>query len=98
MAAYFIAKYTVTNPEGFAAYGPAVRPTFAGHEVEFIAVDPASQAIEGSPPQTSVVLKFPSKEAALAWYNSPEYQAIRHLRTDNSVGDAVLVDGFVMPG
>ncbi len=98
MAAYFIARYNVTNPEGFAAYGAAVRPTFAAHDVEFLVVDNASQAIEGAPPLTTVVLKFPSKDAALAWYNSPDYQAIRHLRTDNSEGDAVLVDGFAMPG
>ena len=97
MAAYFIARYNVTNPEGFAAYGAAVRPTFAGHDVEFVSVDNASQAIEGSPPQTTVVLKFPTKEAALGWYNSAAYQAIKHHRTDNSEGDAVLVDGFVMP-
>jgi uncharacterized protein (DUF1330 family) len=97
MAAYFIARYTVTNPEGFAAYGAAVRPTFAGHDVEFVAVDNASQTMEGSPPQTTVVLKFPTKEAALGWYNSAAYQAIKHHRTDNSEGDAVLVDGFVMP-
>jgi uncharacterized protein (DUF1330 family) len=97
MAAYIIAKYNVTNPEGFAAYGAAVRPTFAGHEVEFLAVDNASDVIEGSPPKTSVVLKFPSKEAALAWYNSDAYQAIKHHRTDNTEGDMVLVDGFGPP-
>lgn len=97
MAAYFIAKYNVTNPEGFAAYGAAVRPTFAGHDVEFVAVDPASDVIEGTPPQTTVVLKFPSKEAALGWYNSPEYAAIRHLRIDNTEGDAVIVEGFAPP-
>ncbi len=98
MAAYFIARYTVTDPEAFAAYGAAVRPTFAGHDVEFLVVDNASQTIEGTPPQTTVVLRFPAKDAALAWYNSPAYAAIRHHRTDNSVGDMVLVDGFVMPG
>jgi uncharacterized protein (DUF1330 family) len=98
MAAYFIARYTVTNPEAFAAYQPAVMPTFAGHDVEFVVVEHHSTAIEGTPPETTIVLKFPSKEAALAWYNSPAYEAVRHFRTDNSVGDAVLVDGFVMPG
>jgi len=97
MAAYIIAKYTVTNPEGFAAYGAAVLPTFAGHDVEFVVVDHHSQVIEGTPGENSVVLKFPSKEAALAWYNSDAYQAIKHHRTDNSEGDMVLVDGFAPP-
>ena len=35
--------------------------------------------------------------AAMAWYNSPEYQAIKHLRTDNSEGTAVVVDQWVAP-
>ncbi|MFM9852471.1 MAG: DUF1330 domain-containing protein [Sphingomonadaceae bacterium] len=38
-----------------------------------------------------------SKAAATAWYESPEYEAIKHLRTDNSEGSAVLVDPWVAP-
>ena len=97
MAAYIIAKYTVTNPEGFAAYGAAVGPTFAGHEMEVIVLEKESEVMEGSPGENTVVLKFPSKEAAKAWYFSDAYQAIKHHRTDNSEGDMVLVDGFSPP-
>ncbi len=42
-------------------------------------------------------MKFPSKEAAKAWYNSSEYQAVKHHRTDNSEGDMALVEGFTPP-
>jgi uncharacterized protein (DUF1330 family) len=97
MAAYFIAKYTVTNPEGFKAYGAAVGPTFAGHDMEVIVLDHSSDVVEGNPGENTVVLKFPSKDAALAWYNSDAYQAIKHHRTDNSEGDIVLVDSFSPP-
>jgi uncharacterized protein (DUF1330 family) len=45
----------------------------------------------------TVVLRFESREAALAWYQSEEYQSVIALRTDNSDGMAVLCDGFVMP-
>src|SRR5690606_35312226 len=97
MSAYIIARYNVTNPEGFAAYQASVRPTFAGHDVEFVAVDANSEAIEGSPPQVTVIMKCPSKEAAKAWYNSEEYKAVKHHRTQNSEGDMVVVDGFAPP-
>lgn len=97
MAAFFIARYNVTDPEGFSAYGAAVGPTFAGHEMEVIVLDHTSDALEGSPPTNTVVLKFSSKDAALAWYNSDAYQAIRHHRADNSEGDIVLVEGFSPP-
>ena len=67
------------------------------HGCEPVIADYASQALEGSPGKVTVVLKFASKVAALAWYNSPEYQAIKHLRTDNSTGTAVVVDQWVPP-
>ena len=41
-----------------------------------------------------MIIKFESKEALNAWYNSPEYQEIIHLRTDNSEGIAVAVGEF----
>ena len=41
-----------------------------------------------------VVIEFPDRESAHAWYASPEYQAILRLRTDNSDGDAFIVDGL----
>jgi uncharacterized protein (DUF1330 family) len=39
------------------------------------------------------VLRFATKAAAEAWYESPEYQAIRHLRTDNTEGIGVIAEG-----
>lgn len=66
-------------------------------DCEILAADYASQTIEGSPGDVTVILKFASKAAAMAWYDSPEYQAIKHLRTDDSVGAAVIVDQWLPP-
>ena len=98
MSAYFIASYRITDPAGYEPYVPAVIPTLQAHGCEVLAADYTSQAIEGEPNAVTVILKFASKEAALAWYNSPEYQAIIHLRTDNTEGTAVLVDQWSPPG
>ena len=97
MTAYFVATYRITNPEGYEPYVPAVFPTLMAHGCEIIVADYASVPMEGTPPEVTVVLKFASKAAATAWYESPEYQAIKHLRTDNSEGSAVLVDPVVAP-
>ena len=97
MTAYFIASYRITDPAGYEPYVPAVIPTLQAHGCEVLAADYTSQAIEGEPNAVTVILKFASKAAALAWYDSPEYQAIRHLRTDNSEGTAVLVDQWSPP-
>jgi uncharacterized protein (DUF1330 family) len=42
-----------------------------------------------------VVLEFPSREDALAWYHSPEYAEIKKLRFAATRGSAgVLVETF----
>ena len=50
--------------------------------------------MEREPNPVNVILKFPSKDAMKAWYNSPEYQAVIGLRTDNSEGTMVVIDGI----
>lgn len=52
---------------------------------------------EGEWPGHVIVIQFPDRERATAWYESPEYQEILPLRTDNAEGTAILVDG-VAPG
>jgi len=64
---------------------------------EILVADPESEAMDGQPEHVTVVIKFPSKEAARAWYNSAEYQEIVHLRTDNTEGFLALTDEFVIP-
>ncbi len=92
MAAYTVANYRITDPESFEAYPPAVVPTLMAHGGEILVADRESEALDGEPAHVTVVVKFPSKEAARAWYNSAEYQEIIRLRTDNSEGFLVLTD------
>ena len=65
----------------------------AAHGAERVIVDRDSELLEGSAGEVTVVLRFPSKAAAKGWYDSPEYQAIIHLRTDSSEGVGVIAEG-----
>lgn len=98
MSAFIVATYNVTDPEGYKPYIPGVRPTLLAHDVEILVADHASESIEGHAGTSTIVLKFESKEAAMAWYNSEEYQAVIHYRLDNTEGSMALVDEFSMPG
>ena len=40
-----------------------------------------------------IVIKFPSREKAMEWYNSEEYKPIRQIRHDNAVSNSIIVDG-----
>lgn len=58
-------------------------------------LDANSAAVEGEPGTQTVVIEYPTREAAEAAYNSEAYQAVvgmRHRATAN--GRAVVVDGF----
>ena len=41
----------------------------------------------------NVVIKFPSYEKALEWYNSEEYKPVKKIRLDNSISDAIIIKG-----
>ena len=44
-----------------------------------------------------MVLEFPSYQAALDCYRSPEYQKAIALRQPVSVGDVVIIEGYEGP-
>jgi uncharacterized protein (DUF1330 family) len=51
--------------------------------------------MEGEMPgQRTVVIEFPDRATAEAWYNSPAYQKILPIRLANSTGAMIIVDGY----
>ena len=98
MSAYLIFNYSITDPDAYGKYPPAAMQSMAGHEAEVLVADYAPEPLEGSPSAVTVVLKFDSKDAARAWYDSDAYQAAKALRMAAAEGTVVLCDGFVMPG
>ena len=47
---------------------------------------------------STVILEFPSVEAAQAWYRSPEYQAAVPVRQAAAHCNGVIIAGFEPPG
>jgi uncharacterized protein (DUF1330 family) len=41
----------------------------------------------------TVIIEFPSREAAEGWYKSTDYQKIIGLRHKSSMGNLVILDG-----
>lgn len=50
-------------------------------------------SLEGGFTDDLIVIAFPDRTQAEAWYHSPAYQAILPLRRDHSKGDIFLVEG-----
>ena len=97
MSGYVVANFDVTDIDAYEGYVPGVIPTLEAHGAKVLAPDYHSETLDGSPGRVTFVIRFTSKDAARAWYDSPEYQEIVHLRIDNSTGFTSLADEIKMP-
>jgi uncharacterized protein (DUF1330 family) len=98
MTAYFIAEIEITDPDAYARYARDVPATIARFSGEYVVRGGAITEAEGGwSPKRLVVLSFASLEAAKAWYNSPEYQAILPIRLAAARCRSVFVEGFTPP-
>lgn len=90
---YWIAHVTVTDPEQYAHYAAATAEPFAKYGANVLARGGTYSALEGADRPRNVVIEFPSMQAALDCYNSPEYQAARAKRIDAGIADITIVEG-----
>lgn len=95
MSALFIAISRITDRDKLNQYLAGAPASMAGHQIEVLAFDENAKTIEGTAPGSRiVVLRFPDQAAAMAWYNSPAYQAVVQLRLDSTEGFGILCDGM----
>ena len=76
MSAYVVVESTVKDPEAMDRYVKAAGPIIKSFGGEFLARGPWQVLSGDAYLTTGGLVQFPDKETALAWYNSPEYQAI----------------------
>ena len=88
--AYVVFNYEISDRDAYEPYLMQVPETLEAFGAEVVVADFESDAIEGAAGGVTVVLKFASRETALDWYRSPQYQKIIELRTANSSGIASL--------
>jgi len=90
---YWIARVDVTDAEGYKAYVAANAAAFRKHGARFLVRAGRFENPEGSSRERNVVIEFPSYQAALDCWRSPEYQEAMKLRVAASIGDLVIVEG-----
>ncbi len=98
MAVYFIVSYDIDDSEGYKAYVPGVVPLLQKHNAEVLVADYEAKTIEGQGRGVNVVIRFESEEAAMNWYNDPDYGPVKQIRLDATAnGTVVLAKHFVPP-
>jgi uncharacterized protein (DUF1330 family) len=80
-AAYVLVEMKVIDPEQYQQYMAAAPATIAAAGGEYLARGGRSETLEGDwQPARVAVLRFPSFEAAKAWYDGERYRAARARR------------------
>jgi uncharacterized protein (DUF1330 family) len=76
-----------------AEYLERIDATLAPFDGRFIVHGRQAEMLEGTDPGALIVIEFPDRFRALEWYESPGYQEILPLRTENSTSTVFIIDG-----
>ena len=91
---YWLGQVDVTDPEGYKAYVVANAVPFGKFGARFLVRGGRCEWMEGRGRARTVVMEFPSYEAALACYRSDDYQAALALRKGKAEVDLVIIEAF----
>ena len=95
MSAYWIAIYhDIKNPENIKKYAEKASPAIKKYNGVILARGGKVETIEGNPSPRTVLIKFPSMDAAVECYNSPEYQEAMKIGNGEFNRHIQIVDGI----
>ena len=81
---YWLATGNINDPKGFMSYAAAAEAYLQKCGAKMFIRDAHTDIREGDPGHLTILIEFPSLEAAKAAYEAPEYQEMIHLRSPNS--------------
>jgi len=94
MPAYAVAHMRqVTMGPPIVEYLERIDATLAPFDGRFLVHGGQVEVVEGTWPGHLIVIEFPDRARAHAWYHSAAYQQIVALRTDNSRSDVIVAEG-----
>lgn len=92
---YWIVRVDITNPEQYQRYITANAKPLAHHGAKFLVRGGSFEALEGESRSRNAVIEFPSYQAALDCWNSPDYQYAKSLRDGVCTIELIVVDGYM---
>jgi len=94
---YWIARVDVADLDQYKKYVAANAVPFKKYGARFLVRAGTFESMEGTNRSRNVVIEFPSYQAALECYRSPEYQGAVKLRLPASEGDLIVIEGYDGP-
>ncbi|WP_213737900.1 DUF1330 domain-containing protein [Bradyrhizobium sp. dw_411] len=93
MRSIVVNELTVTDPVKYKIYQDQVPATLALFGGQYVSRGTPEPIIGEAPSPRVVVLEFPSREKALAWFHSPEFQRILAIRNEASISRVYFLEG-----
>jgi len=94
MRAFVIAQENSFDQAMVGEYRQKVVESIASFGGKFVVRGGALTVVEGEwPYERTVVVEFPSRAMAEAWYGSPAYQKVLPLRLNSTRSNLIIVDG-----
>ncbi|HEY5439529.1 MAG TPA: DUF1330 domain-containing protein [Acidimicrobiales bacterium] len=98
MSAYVIAEFTVKDPDVYREkYASIAGKTAKEYGAEALANNNWEILDGDSMLSSGAIMRFPDREMALRWYNSPEYQQLIEVRGVAMDVRFSLLDGLPTP-
>ena len=94
---YWIGRVEVSDLEQYKLYVAANALPFQKYCARFLVRGGQFENPEGESRSRNVVLEFPSYQAAVDCWHSPEYQAAIKLRESVSAIDLIIIEGYDGP-
>jgi len=95
MPAYLIADIEVHDAERYKEYVAHVPALIEKHGGRYRVRGGELRVLEGSwSPSRLIVLEFPDRAAAMAFYEDPAYAPYKRLRHEVTDGSVLIVDGY----
>ena len=95
MSAYAIVRATITDAERFKDYVARTPALLEKYGAKFLARGGDVVTLEGGAENRRIVLiEYPSKEKALEFYNSTEYEELLVIMKESGTREFILVDGI----
>ncbi|MEM1038233.1 MAG: DUF1330 domain-containing protein [Pseudomonadota bacterium] len=91
---YWIAHVTVEDPDIYEKYKAANAAPLAEYGARFLVRAGAQEVVEGQARPRTVIIEFPTIEAAHACFASESYQAAKAIRDPIASSDLVIVEGY----
>jgi uncharacterized protein (DUF1330 family) len=94
LAAYVIYQGEVLDPARYEEYKTKAAASIVAAGGRYVVRGGEVEVLEGQAPAgRTVVLEFPSRQAAIDWYRSDDYTEIRKIREEAARANLYVIDG-----